>query len=284
MWLTAVSCARRYCLLDFTIEYRTQSVNDSFLFLRIKSAIYGLQASIVYIRGLLRVSDTLWKWCAEFTQRHPWVFIFFEDTDTSWLLPENLDRCIDELAGHADRNTYIASLGSGREVDTTLQPVVYEDIGVPVMKPDFFMEDTRLNDAWEAEFNEADFLASKASIVVTGPAGIGKSYFIKHGFLCRPAIASEFFQVTKDGSNYEFLSSTVGDVLQHEVVERRQEVQNADNIDNAMGPYVPSASHRTGSTSHNRVLLVIDECVALCSACCVVWPASCLVLAHAGTT
>ena len=59
-----------------------------------------------YVRGLLRVSDTLWKWCAEFTQRHPWVFIFFEDTDTSWLLPENVDRCIDELAGHADRNRY----------------------------------------------------------------------------------------------------------------------------------------------------------------------------------
>ena len=238
-----------------------------------------------YVRGLLRVSDTLWKWCAEFTQRHPWVFIFFEDTDTSWLLPENVDRCIDELAGHADRNRYViaatrhcfddcvtggvrrgcrylASLGSGREVDTTLQPVVYADIGIPEMKPGFHLENTRLNDAWEAELNERDFLTSKASLVITGPAGIGKSYFIKHDFLCRPAIVSEFFQVTKDGSNDEFLSSTVGDVLQHEVVERRAEAERVGRGDNQLAMIaagVGGRSQQGSGSGQSRVLLVVDE-------------------------
>ena len=340
---TACVCPCSHCVLDFTIEYRTQSANDSYLFLRIKAAIYGLQASIVYVcacaepvggvsaplthvdpvgctrarvvflcfcvvvvltkktripsyvRGLARVSDTLWKWCAEFTQRHPWVFIFFEDTDTSFLLPENVDRCIDELAGHADRNRFVSRVTSGR-VDTTLQPVVYADIGYPEMEPNFHLHSTRLNDAWEQELTEADFLSSRDPIVITGPAGIGKTYFIKHEFLCRPSIVEEFFQVTKDGSNDEFLSSTVGDVLQHDIVDRLREMTMAQRAASSGGgdgggafadddtgtasvsgggvTHTPASmsssaaaaaaathggNHATGSSG--RTLLVFDECV-----------------------
>ena len=45
------------------------------------------------------VSNTLWKWCAEYTQRNPWVFVFFLGSMTTWLLPENMDRCVREIGG-----------------------------------------------------------------------------------------------------------------------------------------------------------------------------------------
>jgi hypothetical protein len=36
----------------------------------------------------------MFKWCAELTKLQPWCFVFFENTDVTWLLPENLDRCV----------------------------------------------------------------------------------------------------------------------------------------------------------------------------------------------
>lgn len=62
-------------------------------------------ACFVYIIGVRQVSDELWKWCAEYSQKSPWIFFIFEDTDTSWLLPENVDRIVknvDDVAASQD--------------------------------------------------------------------------------------------------------------------------------------------------------------------------------------
>lgn len=81
-------------------------------------------------------------------------------------------------------------------------------------------------------------------MVVTGPAGIGKSYFIKNKFLNNPKIQARYLQVTKDGSNDEFLTSTVGDVLQRDVTLRLQQAQRGSD---------------RGGKRRDRVLLVLDE-------------------------
>lgn len=79
---------------------------------------------------------------------------------------------------------------------------------------------------------------------MTGPAGIGKSYFIKNKFLNNPKIQARYLQVTKDGSNDEFLTSTVGDVLQRDVTLRLQQAQRGSE---------------RGGKRRDRVLLVLDE-------------------------
>lgn len=151
--------------LDFTVEYQTQSADDSVLFLKIHSTARALKVSFVYVRGLLQVSDTLWKWCAEFTQRHPWVFIVFEDTDTSWLLPENVDRCIDEASAGPGRRHGTSVVADAASLGTILQPVTYPDIGAPVMKTDFHLEDTLPEVRWDTELD--DMLFQRVSTVRT---------------------------------------------------------------------------------------------------------------------
>ncbi|GIQ80339.1 hypothetical protein KIPB_001119, partial [Kipferlia bialata] len=53
----------------------------------------------VYVKGRTTIDDSLLKWCAEFTKKTPWRYIFFESCNIAWNLPENRDRCNTE---HAD--------------------------------------------------------------------------------------------------------------------------------------------------------------------------------------
>jgi hypothetical protein len=85
-------CRWRVEECDFTQEYFAKSMSDSQMYLQIKSKCYD--ARFVYVKGLLTISDTLLKWCSEYTKKNPWQYIYFENTQTTWNVIENLDRVI----------------------------------------------------------------------------------------------------------------------------------------------------------------------------------------------
>eukprot|EP00656_Telonema_subtile_P055937 TRINITY_DN8825_c0_g1_i1.p1 TRINITY_DN8825_c0_g1~~TRINITY_DN8825_c0_g1_i1.p1 ORF type:complete len:1950 (-),score=403.34 TRINITY_DN8825_c0_g1_i1:127-5976(-) len=78
--------------IDFRQEFLSGTVSSDEYYLRILQKFTGFTCS-VYIQGLPVVSDALLKWCAEYTERCPWRFIFFENTDSTWNFSENRDRC-----------------------------------------------------------------------------------------------------------------------------------------------------------------------------------------------
>jgi hypothetical protein len=48
---------------------------------------------VVYVIGMKSIEDLLLKWCAEYTEKIPWRFFFFENTETKHNFSENRDRC-----------------------------------------------------------------------------------------------------------------------------------------------------------------------------------------------
>ncbi len=46
----------------------------------------------VVIRGMTSISNTLLKWCAEYTKKTPWCYVYLEDVDLTWNFVEILDR------------------------------------------------------------------------------------------------------------------------------------------------------------------------------------------------
>jgi hypothetical protein len=78
--------------IDFRQEFLSGTVSSDEYYLRILQKFTGFTCC-VYIQGLPVVSDALLKWCAEYTERCPWRFIYFENTDSTWNFSENRDRC-----------------------------------------------------------------------------------------------------------------------------------------------------------------------------------------------
>ena len=75
------------------MEYEHKSETSSGMYLRILSELRQRDGCcFVYVKGLRTLDDTLFTWLAEFTERSPWQFVFFEDVNTTWNLVENMDR------------------------------------------------------------------------------------------------------------------------------------------------------------------------------------------------
>ena len=72
--------------------------DDASMFNTIRDTLMRLQCSIVTITGLTSASDVLFKWCAEFTKSNPWCYIFFDEIESTWLLPENQSRYVWQLS------------------------------------------------------------------------------------------------------------------------------------------------------------------------------------------
>lgn len=78
---------------DLSMEYEHKSETSSGMYLRILDELRQRDGCcFVYVKGLKTLDDTLFKWLAEFTERSPWQFVFFEDVNTTWNLVENMDR------------------------------------------------------------------------------------------------------------------------------------------------------------------------------------------------
>jgi hypothetical protein len=79
------------------IDLKSHSINRRFLvhFIVVLQIISPLESfnCFVYVRGLRAISDLLLKWCCEYTERCPWRFIYFENTDSTFNFAENRDRC-----------------------------------------------------------------------------------------------------------------------------------------------------------------------------------------------
>ena len=171
------------------------------------------------------VSNTLWKWCAEYTQRNPWVFVFFFGALTSWLLPENLDRCVREIGANSRQ----------AHDDDPEALVAYPKLQEPVIPIESFSKTSRMNPEWEVALREAS--ARARWVLLCGAPGIGKTYHIKHEFLpelqhrsllttaaegsttdqAAATPAANVSVTTIDGSNDRFTREALADVLAREV-------------------------------------------------------------------
>ena len=191
-------------LVDKTTAYAAKSESDAKLYASMVGALRRSGACFVYVRGLRTVSDVLWKWCAEFTKRNPWLFFFFEDCVVTWLVPENLDRLVKD---RSTVGTEDASLG--------LELVHYSLRDMPELAADFYDRSTRLCPTWEHRFRAA-YDAAKPLLVVGAP-GIGKTYFMVNVFLNTKKAECKVINV--DGSSDVFTREALSDYLKRKFVE-----------------------------------------------------------------
>lgn len=78
-------------LLDISAQANIGSISDAVLYQNMLH-LYSKGILFIYIRGLRTISDGLLKWCAEYTKRTPWSYVYLENIDLTWNLVENLDR------------------------------------------------------------------------------------------------------------------------------------------------------------------------------------------------
>ena len=66
------------------------------VFNRIHCAFLTQQYSVVVVhtKDNARISDALFRWCAEFTRCNPWTYIIFNSLDLTCLATENLNRWV----------------------------------------------------------------------------------------------------------------------------------------------------------------------------------------------
>ena len=180
---------------------QTGTAPDVILYMRIERAFREHKVSFVYVKGITKISNTLWKWCAEYTQRNPWAFIFFFGSIITWLLPENIDRCVRETGAESQREMV-------RALDALkTKTVFYSALGDPVLHSELPFKTTRLNLDWEDGVRRA--VAGGRWALLCGAPGIGKTYYLKGIFL--PMLQRVGLSYLTNGDAYDVSSATASD-------------------------------------------------------------------------
>ena len=175
--------------------------SDAGLLLLMLQAQRDHDARVVYVTGMPSISDRLFKWVAEVTQRTPWLWFFFEALNESTLLPENLDRLVREdaalrLPAHEMKN-FREQRGvlfkSGFRRKASLGVVLWRD---------------RL----KASFKTPEALR----ILAVGAPGIGKTQYIERDILWLDT-RYKGKTVTMNGSDDAFTREALSDALHRQV-------------------------------------------------------------------
>ncbi len=191
------SCGASCPTVDLAALYASQSESDASLYARITAAVDASPCFVVIV-GLLRISDQLWKWCAELTKRHPWLFLFFEDTQVAWLLPENLDRLVrgeahavgDGAGGSELESTVLDGIDEAAQLHKVVVRFPLSSARHVVVPPTrAHLLTSRLVSAFETRFMEQYGRliegAAHFPLLLSGAPGIGKTVFIADKFMKR---------------------------------------------------------------------------------------------------
>ena len=88
-----VQCERNnYCMCRALTRPAALLCPSVCRFHKIQLLFLKQECCFVVVHKCKHPTDTLWKWCAEFTKRNPWVYVFWEGSQVQQLLPENIDR------------------------------------------------------------------------------------------------------------------------------------------------------------------------------------------------
>jgi hypothetical protein len=131
----------------------------------------------------------LFKWLAEYTRRTPWCYFFLEDTNISWLYPENIDRVVINPTSQ-----FRSSGGSGEaslsSSDFGMRAVIkaFDEVKDPFLT--YLAYPARgaqsrsklckdFVSVFGRHFRAAVAEAQSPSILLSGAPGIGKTHFMK---------------------------------------------------------------------------------------------------------
>lgn len=188
-----------FAMVDLGHARVTES--DAGLLLLMLQAQRDHDARVVYVTGMPSISDRLFKWVAEVTQRTPWLWFFFEALNESTLLPENLDRLVREdaalrLPAHEMKN-------------------FREQRGV-LFKSGFRCKASLGVVPWRAHLKASFETPEALRILAVGAPGIGKTQYIERDILWLDA-RYKGKTVTMNGSDDAFTREALSDALHRQV-------------------------------------------------------------------
>ena len=149
---------------------------------------------VIYFKGRVKFSDLFMKWCSEYTAQNCWCLIYFEGVDTTFFLPEQVDR----IVSHQEKGNAKSSFANALIEENTYARCSNLLINMENINDYITQYDPNFQDKM------ANFLKSKEKIAFyVGPPGIGKTKA-----LC-DLLQKEHNISMVDGSSPEFVKKSV---------------------------------------------------------------------------
>jgi hypothetical protein len=184
--------------------------------------------TIVYVQGLALIEDIILKWCCEYTERCPWRFIYFENTNSAFNFAENRDRCNymyyerPSLNEMCNRETEIGvqEINFHSKQLLSLEDAVEHLCGKELLETETDVE-------WVEKLRTAFDKYKTFVFFIFGPPGAGKTFMLERIINEKQG---ELHAVRIDCSNDDLLEVSMEDVLQQKFPKQKKSLLVADEF------------------------------------------------------